>query len=449
MNLAYKYPIIFWNTANLIVDSGSAEELELEEEDLEEEDDKEKKQQKTNYGKIASAIGKMQSRGIKILPPNINESTYTFTPNVERNTIMYGLKGIVRIGQRIVDDIMEKRPFTSTEDFLTKIKVNKLEMSILIKSGAFDDFGDREEILYDYLESISETKRLLNLRNANMLFLKELIPKEYDFEKKVFNYNKYLRKFKNKVTDYITLDEIALDFYSENFDMDIITIEEEVYKMKATHWKKIYDKYMDNIRQYIKNNHDDLLDRLNKMLVQEMIDKYGSGTREKWSMDSLSFYQDKHELDDIDLSQYNVVDFFDLPTEPEIDYTFRTKDGHQVAIYKIKKIAGTVIDRDKNKSLITLLTPSGVVSVKAYGIMPYYDKRISKFDESTGKKKVIEESWFARGSKVIVTGIKRDENTFFAKKYKNTPGHHFVLIKDIKDGELIIQDERVEVAENE
>ena len=44
MNLAFKYPIIFWNTANLIVDSGAMnleEEflLELNEEEIEEYDD--------------------------------------------------------------------------------------------------------------------------------------------------------------------------------------------------------------------------------------------------------------------------------------------------------------------------------------------------------------------------------------------------------------------------
>ena len=42
MHLCYKYPIIYWNTANLIVDSGSLEESD--------------KKKGTNYGKIATAI---------------------------------------------------------------------------------------------------------------------------------------------------------------------------------------------------------------------------------------------------------------------------------------------------------------------------------------------------------------------------------------------------------
>lgn len=44
MNLAYKYPIIFWNCANLIVDSGTIEGI----------DDK-----TSDYNKIARAVNKI------------------------------------------------------------------------------------------------------------------------------------------------------------------------------------------------------------------------------------------------------------------------------------------------------------------------------------------------------------------------------------------------------
>ena len=109
MNLAYYYPIIFWNTANLIVDSGAQFKLtddsnddedidtELDEDTIAEEDEEEIETGRatvSNYGRIASAIGKMQKRGIQVLPPDINKSKYTFTPNVEENTILYGLKGM-------------------------------------------------------------------------------------------------------------------------------------------------------------------------------------------------------------------------------------------------------------------------------------------------------------------------------------------------------------------
>ena len=202
---------------------------------------------------------------------------------------------------------------------------------------------------------------------------------------------------------------------------------------------------MDKIRSYIKKNHDEVLNTLNERLYQETWEKYATGTNAKWSMDSVCFYQDEHELDNVNFEKYGIDNFFDLPAEPTVNYSFTTKDGKVITLYNTHLIAGTVVDRDKTKSLITLLTPEGVVSVKAYGVMPQYDKQISAI-QSDGKKKVLEKSWFSRGNKIIVQGMKRDEQTFFAKRYRNSPGHHFMLIEEVlSNGDLIVQEERLEI----
>ena len=158
MNLAFKYPIIFWNTANLIVDSGAMnleEEflLELNEEEIEEYDDddeidedeedtKKKKKIKnssTDYGKIASAIGNMESSGINFSLPDINKSEITFSPDIQNNRILYGLKGISKVGNAFIKNIIDNRPYTSIEDFLNKIAIKKPQMISLIKAGTFDE----------------------------------------------------------------------------------------------------------------------------------------------------------------------------------------------------------------------------------------------------------------------------------------------------------------------
>ena len=51
-------------------------------------------------------------------------------------------------------------------------------------------------------------------------------------------------------------------------------------------------------------------------------------------------------------------------------------------------------------------------------------------------KLVKEKSWLSRGNKVIITGIRRD-NDFIAKKYKNTPHHLVELITSIDDNGYI------------
>lgn len=350
---------------------------------------------------------------------------------------------IVRVGDNIIIDIINKRPFSSVSDFLDKVKVNKTQMINLIKCGAFDEFGDREEIMDNYIRTIAGLKNKLTLQNVGTLIEHKLFPSEFDFEQRVYNFNKYLKKFKNKTTNMFLLNEIALDFYQEHFDNDLLIVDENGNTQISTvDWKNIYDYYMSKLRDYIKKNQFELLASLNYDLITEVKDKYADGNTDKWSMDSVCFYQDNHELKFADLTSLGVEEFNDLPEEPQVSSTFKARDGHLVNLFKLTKIAGTVIDKNKNKNQITLLTTSGVVIVQAYGVMPQYDKQISEVGDD-GKKHVVEKSWLTRGNKIIVNGMRRGENIFVAKKYNNQGGHHFMLITKVnKDGSVEIQEER-------
>ena len=90
--LVINYNPIYWDTACLIVNSGSLEEGESDDEELD--DDGKKKNSSTDYGKIAKAMGDIMSRGIKISLVDINKSGFGFEPDAANNQIMYGLKKI-------------------------------------------------------------------------------------------------------------------------------------------------------------------------------------------------------------------------------------------------------------------------------------------------------------------------------------------------------------------
>jgi DNA polymerase-3 subunit alpha len=76
------------------------------------------------------------------------------------------------------------------------------------------------------------------------------------------------------------------------------------------------------------------------------------------------------------------------------------------------------------------------VTVKIFGdAFTHYDRQISE-KGADGVKHVKEKSWLSRGNKVIITGIRRD-NDFIAKKYKNTPHHLVELITSIDDSGYI------------
>ncbi len=445
LNLAYKYPIIFWNTANLIVDSGSMNlsdkiidiDYDVNEEELADDEDKKIENTSTNYGRIATAIGKMKKEGIAFALPDINKSGITFTPDVENNVIRYGIRGINHVGNQLIEDIFINRPYLSMEDFLSKIKVNVTQMTSLIKSGAFDSFYEnRQAAMESYLNIIVDKKKRITLQNMPMLIKEKFIPKELDYERRLFNFNRYLKNFiKGK---YYMIDTRAYKFFTERNSEDlledlIIDNNQVMAKIKQSDWDNIYQKGIEPIRKWIKENQQEILNNLNNLIYNQTYNKYAEGSISKWEMDSLSFYYHAHELATLDNDRYEIVDFFSLPEEPIIDKSFTTKDGKEIEMYKISRIAGTVIDKNKNKSFITLLTTTGVVTVKVWkNQFIKWDKQIAVRGED-GKNHVIEKSFFQRGTKLIITGIRRNEG-FIPKKYKSTDKPLFERIDEIQDG---------------
>ena len=91
------------------------------------------------------------------------------------------------------------------------MKINKAQVINLIKSGAFDCFGDRVQVMRQYINSISDTKKRITLQNMKMLCDFGLIPDEYDLQRRVYNFNKYIKKFKHEA--YYLLDNIAMRFF--------------------------------------------------------------------------------------------------------------------------------------------------------------------------------------------------------------------------------------------
>ena len=477
MNLAYKYPIIFWNCACLISDAGGREEEEIDEEAIEEakveqvyteemewfnddedeiesfydEDDgengwpaviittkegkKKKKVKATNYGKIASAIGKIQEAGCIVSAPDINKSSFSFSPDVKNNTIRYGIAGITRIGNELAKQIIELRPYKDIDDFLLKVKVNCPQMINLIKAGAFDNLGEsRSEIMYEYIKIISKLKKRITMQNLGGLIKYKLIPDDFSFEIKVFNFNNYIKK---RLQTYYELDNIAFNFYEKNFDIDLLepSNSESGFKIKKESWDKIYHSYVDKIKPFVQKNKDELLIKLNKCLIDESWNKYCLGSINKWEMDALSCYIHEHELAKIDYNKYGLDRLIDVPEQPTIERYIPIK-GKMIPIYRLYRIAGTVLDRDTSKKTVTLLTSDGVITVKIYGVFANYDKQISERG-ADGKKHVIRKSEFSRGNKIIVTGI-REGDSFRAKKYKNTPFHLIETIGTIDGNDIFI-----------
>jgi DNA polymerase-3 subunit alpha len=118
--------------------------------------------------KSALYLSECRRMGIKVLPPDVNESDAEYTPRGK--DIRFGLAAIRNVGEGVVASVKASRAskgaFTSFGDFLAKVDANvcnKKTIESLIKAGAFDSLNHpRKGLMAIHLEAIDsviETKR--------------------------------------------------------------------------------------------------------------------------------------------------------------------------------------------------------------------------------------------------------------------------------------------------
>ena len=424
---------IYWNTACLIVNSGATDE---------------EAGGQTDYGKIAKAIGDITNAGIKVSLANINKSNFGFAPDVENNQILFGLKGMLNVGDDVVAAIIANRPYASPKDFLMRVKPSKQAMISLIKGGAFDDMEDRKFVMAWYLWETCDKKSRITLQNMGGLIKHGLLPEKTEEQimaRRVYEFNRYLKAITKAdpyaYKDMYSLDPRAIEFLYE-IDCEHLTTTDNIsHFIRVKDWDNVYQKYMDIFRKWIASDKETILNALNKEIFMEDWNKYAKGNISSWEMEVLCFYYHEHELARINNDKYGFVDFYALPEDPVIEKTFQ-KAGKNINIFHLNRICGTCIAKNKTKSTVTILTTTGVVNVKfrkEYFAM--FDKQISERGED-GIKHVVEKSWFNRGNMIVVTGI-RSGDDFISKKYASTGGHQLYKIDEVlENGDLVLKDSR-------
>ena len=122
-----------------------------------------------NSTKVAEYIAECRDMGIRLLPPDVNESDADFT--VSGQDIRFGLVAIKGIGWGFIDGLMRQRaadgPFRTLDEFCRRMQgrdFNRRAVESLIKAGAFDSLGFRRSALLkacgQIIDSVAEeTKR--------------------------------------------------------------------------------------------------------------------------------------------------------------------------------------------------------------------------------------------------------------------------------------------------
>ena len=128
--------------------------------------------------RISFLITEAKQAGIEILPPDVNKSFVSFTP--EGPQIRFGLEAVKNVGTEITKAIIEERtrrgPFKSFEDLLMRTQhkdLNKKSLESLAKAGAFDSLGvERNQLLanMDDIVRFASASRRNGGQNGGSLF---------------------------------------------------------------------------------------------------------------------------------------------------------------------------------------------------------------------------------------------------------------------------------------
>ena len=128
-----------------------------------------------NTAKVVIFINECKEMGIKILPPDINESTREF--KVTGNSIRFGLEAVKGVGSSAIDAIVEtgrEKKFSSFSDFCLRAdsrRVNKKVIESLIKAGAMDSMGKRAQLmeaLPDVMEAAVRYQKQISIGQESM-----------------------------------------------------------------------------------------------------------------------------------------------------------------------------------------------------------------------------------------------------------------------------------------
>ncbi len=107
---------------------------------------------KDDKDKMAVYLNECRRMGIRVLPPDVNESEATFTP--VGTDVRFGLTAVRNVGHNVVDAVISARReqgrFADFNDFMTKVPAvvcNKRVVESLAKAGAFDSLAHKRRAL--------------------------------------------------------------------------------------------------------------------------------------------------------------------------------------------------------------------------------------------------------------------------------------------------------------
>ena len=121
--------------------------------------------------KVAEYIAECRDMGIRLLPPDINESDADFT--VVGSDLRFGMAAVKNVGRSFVETLMAERArggrFTGFDEFCRRMygqDLNRRAVESLIRAGAFDSLGLKRRALLQGLDTVLDSVSAAGRRNV-------------------------------------------------------------------------------------------------------------------------------------------------------------------------------------------------------------------------------------------------------------------------------------------
>lgn len=143
---------------------------------------------------LKDSIKKVEERGYKILPPDVNSSGLHFYP--KDMNILFGLNDIKGVGEEPAKKVIECRPYTSIIDFILKTGCNKRITDALVCGGAFDSIiGDKRKYFDNIVQKFYEKKKTIKIAALLQEKWDEAVAETPDCETTGEDYVKYEEEY--------------------------------------------------------------------------------------------------------------------------------------------------------------------------------------------------------------------------------------------------------------
>jgi DNA polymerase-3 subunit alpha len=169
-----------------------------------------------NEAKLSQYIMETRQRDIKVLPPSINYSDYSF--QAAQEGIRYSLAAIKGVGAVALKEIFKARKRKKYEDlfdFCIRVSskaINRKTLEYLVHSGSFDEFGEDRAGLLASLDVALEHAQLFNPDDSSQYGL---------FEDEIMLKPKYVQVDPIRQEDKLSLEKEALGFYLSDHPISI------------------------------------------------------------------------------------------------------------------------------------------------------------------------------------------------------------------------------------